>query len=374
MLQALELAARASGCTHPNPLVGCVIVKNGQVIGEGWHREAGGAHAEINALVNAGDDANGATLYVTLEPCNHTGRTPPCTAAIVKAGIKHVVFAISDTNPSAGGGAVHLAHQGIDVTAGVLEDEARYLNRFFFHHIETGKPFVVAKTATSLDGRIATHTGHSQWITSPQARQRGHELRQSVDVIMVGADTVIQDDPALTVRLDDAYEKVEHPRPIIFDSRGRIPLTHQLLNGSLSTTSTVVTTDQMTEEHRVALESKGNRVLVMPTDASGKRPDLKAVLEILGDEGVQSVLVEGGPSLQGAFLDAGLIDEVWSFIAPTLIGGESAPAAFAATGAPTLDKATRLEHIRSEWVGPDLLLRAMVSTSSSVSTANQEAA
>ena len=374
MQRALELAARASGCTYPNPLVGCVIVKDGDIVGEGWHREAGGAHAEVDALSNAGDAAQGATLYVTLEPCNHTGRTPPCTHAIVKAGIRHVVFATTDTNPSAGGGAAYLAHQGIDITAGVLEDDALYLNRFFFHHVKTGQPFVVAKTATSLDGRIATHTGHSQWITGPEARQRGHELRQAVDAIMVGADTVIQDDPALTVRLDSLGKLTHHPQPVIFDSHGRVPLTQQLLNGSLPTTSLIVTTERTSHEHRIALESLGNRVLVLPSDNSGARPDPQSVLKLLGAEGVQSVLIEGGPSLQGAFLDAGLINEVWSFLAPMLIGGASAPAAFSANGAITLDKATRLERIRSEWLGQDLLLRAMVQPSTDKASHTQEAA
>ncbi len=374
MQRALELAARASGCTHPNPLVGCVVVKNGDIIGEGWHRQAGGAHAEVDALAHAGDAAQGATLYVTLEPCNHTGRTPPCTHAIVAAGIRHVVFATTDTNPSAGGGAAYLAHQGIDITAGVLEDDARYLNRFFFHHVRTGLPFVVAKTATSLDGRIATHTGHSQWITGPEARQRGHELRQAVDVIMVGADTVIKDDPALTVRLDSIGKDARHPQPLIFDSHGRVPLTHQLLNGSLPTTTIVVTTERMSHEHRIALETLGNRVLVLTTNDSGARPDPQAVLKLLGDEGVQSVLVEGGPSLQGAFLDTGLINEVWSFLAPMLIGGAGAPAAFSANGAMTLDSATRLERFRSEWLGRDLLLRAMVQQPADKQNHTQEAA
>ena len=374
MQRALELAARASGCTHPNPLVGCVIVKGGDIVGEGWHRSAGGAHAEVDALTKAGKAAQGATLYVTLEPCNHTGRTPPCTHAIVEAGIRHVVFATTDTNPSAGGGAAYLAHQGIDITAGVLEDDALYLNRFFFHHVKTGRPFVVAKTATSLDGRIATHTGHSQWITGPEARQRGHELRQAVDVIMVGADTVIQDDPALTVRLESLGDDTRHPQPMIFDSKGRVPLSHQLLNGSLPTTTIVATTEHLSKEHRDALESLGNRVLILPWDTSGKRPDPQAALKLLGEEGVQSILIEGGPSLQGAFLDAGLIDEVWSFIAPMLIGGAGAPAAFSANGATSLDNATRLEPFRSEWLGTDLLLRALVQRSPEPPSNTQEAA
>jgi len=364
MLHALELAARASGCTHPNPLVGCVIVKDGNVIGEGWHREAGGAHAEVDALANAGDDSKGATLYVTLEPCNHTGRTPPCTQAIIDAGIRHVVFATTDTNPSAGGGAAFLAQQGIDVTAGVLEDEAIHVNRYFFHHVKTGLPFVVAKTATSFDGRIATHTGHSQWITGPEARQRGHELRQSVDVIMVGADTVLKDDPSLTVRPTEASDTTRHPRPIIFDSQGRVPASHKLLDGSLPTTTTVMTTERMSVDHRKTLESLGNQVVIIPTDREAQRPDPKAVLKLLGEEGVQSVLIEGGPALQGSFLDAGLINEVWSFLAPMVIGGVNAPAAFAGIGASTLDKSTRLERVRSEWLGSDLLLQGMVTHSS----------
>ena len=366
MQQALQLAARGQGCTSPNPLVGCVIVRDDKVIGEGWHAVYGHAHAEVNALNDArnkGHDPRGATLYVTLEPCHHHGLTPPCTQAIAQAGIAVVVYAMADPNPKAAGGAHWLESQGVTLISGTLESEAREQNRFFLKHVRTALPYVIAKSATSLDGRVSTRTGHSQWITGPDARERGHDLRQQVDAILVGADTVIADDPSLTVRLPEsvcAKERVRHPRPVVLDSTGRVPPTAKLLNGSLTTQTLVITTDQMNAEHCRLLESRGVEVIRVNKHSGTNFTDPVAILEALGQKGIQSLLIEGGPSVHGSFRDAGLIDEIWNFIAPTLIGGEQARAAFAGVGSDTLGEATALGDLQVETVGNDLLVRARV--------------
>ena len=387
MQRALELAARGSGCTSPNPLVGCVIVRDGVVIGEGWHENYGHAHSEVNALLAASRHAltalplrahggtkpdvvsgrasasAGATMYVTLEPCHHHGLTPPCTQALMAAGIAHVIYALADPNPRAAGGANWLQAQGVKVTMGFLEKEARCQNRFFLKQVMKRQPYVIAKSATSLDGRIATRTGDSQWITGEAARQRGHELRQAVDAIIVGADTVIADDPSLTVRLPESVLPatcIRHPRPVVLDSTGRVPLSARLLDGSLQTRTIVITTERMPVAHRRTLESRGIDVVVVQDGPQGAGTDPAAVLAALGQRSLQSVLIEGGATVQGTFRDAGLIDELWSFMAPTLIGGREAPAAFAALGSNSLQDATMLSDIHVEAVGQDLLVRARI--------------
>lgn len=361
------LAGRGSGCTSPNPLVGCVVVRDGVIVGEGWHEVYGKAHAEVNALQAAAKDsptaAQGATLYVTLEPCNHHGLTPPCTQAIVDAGIAQVIYALADPNPRAAGGAKFLTSHGVQVNSGILESEARYQNRFFLKFVASKRPYVIAKTATSLDGRVATRTGHSQWITGPEARQRGHELRQSVDAILVGAGTVISDDPSLTVRLPEKLtdkDALRHPRPVVLDSTGRIPLSAKLLNGSLPTRTIIVTTDKMPGDHRQALESRGFEVLNLPLNALGAGIDPAAILDALGQRGIHSVMIEGGAAVHGSFRDANLIDEIWAFIAPKIIGGDAARSSFAGSGCASLDEATQLVGLHTEWVGHDMLIRAQV--------------
>ena len=377
MQHALALAARGSGCTSPNPLVGCVIVRDGVIVGEGWHARYGHHHAEVNALLDAAqncshpawrtDDRHAlttdATLYVTLEPCNHHGLTPPCSQAVLDAGIRHVVYALADPNPKAAGGAQWLRDNGVEVTQGVLEQEAMVQNRFFLTFQRTRRPHVIAKCATSLDGKVATRTGDSQWITGPEARARGHELRQAVDAILVGADTVIADNPSLTVRLPESIvpaESVRHPRPVILDRTGRVPLNSTLLDETHSSRTLVITTEQMPGDHRNALTARGFDVVNVPTNTDGHGTLPRAVLEALAQQGIQSVLIEGGATVQGVFRDAGLIDEVWCFLAPTLIGGETAPAAFGALGSSTLDEATSLIDVEVEAIGKDLLVRATV--------------
>lgn len=376
---ALKLAARGTGCTSPNPLVGSVVVRDGTIIGEGWHEIYGHHHAEVNALQAAGylpaaseqsaPTTAGATLYVTLEPCHHHGLTPPCTQAIIDAGITRVVYALADPNPKAAGGAQWLEAQGVEVISGVLEEAARFQNRFFLQHVLTHRPYVIAKSATSLDGRTATRTGNSQWITGPEARQRGHQLRQAVDAIVVGADTVVADNPALTVRLPEhlcAAEAIRHPRPVILDSTGRVPLDSQLLNGTLTTRTLVATTDRMDRDHRRQIEARGFEVISLPDNPNGPGVDPHSLLDALGQRSLHSILIEGGATIQGSFRDARLIDEVWTFLAPRIIGGEEARPAYAANGSDQLDQATQLHDVRVEIVGSDVLIRGCVVTPDNV--------
>lgn len=369
MQKALALASKGIGCTSPNPLVGCVVVHDDHIIGEGWHEVFGKAHAEVNAINQALQRQAGSlpaqcTLYVTLEPCNHHGLTPPCTQAILAARIARVVYGLKDPNPRAAGGASFLEQNGVEVIGGVHEAEARFQNRFFLKHLSSKKPYVIVKSATSLDGKIATRTGHSQWITGPQARERCHQLRQAVDAIVVGADTVIADNPALTVRLPDALSAVtsiRHPRPVVLDSVGRVPLNSTLLSGESSSRRPIIaTTQKMPERHRQKLEAHGVEVIILPANTDGLGIDPTALLEALGQRAMQSVMLEGGASVHGSFRDAGLIDEIWNFIAPKVVGGTNAPGSFAGLGCETLEQATHLHNVTIEKIGDDLLIRGLI--------------
>lgn len=358
MDQALALARKASGRTSPNPVVGAVLVRDGVVVGEGYHRKAGSDHAEIDAIRQAGDAAEGAALYVTLEPCNHVGRTGPCAEAIIAAGITHVFFATSDpANHGSERGRDRLVRAGLTVREGLCAADARFDNRFFLHASKYARPWVVAKYASSLDGRIATVSGESQWITGEESRRRAHQLRALVDAVMVGSGTVLADDPELTVRLTD----YAHPQParIVLDSRGRIPLSAKLLSGCQGIRTIIATTSISASVWREDIRWEGAEILLVPADESGSLqiPQLLAELNL---SGVQSVMVEGGATVLGSFFDAGLVDEVWAFLAPLVLGGLRAPGAIAGSGASTLDKAFRLEDIQTECLGPDLLIRGLV--------------
>ena len=355
MARALELARRAAGFTSPNPTVGAVIVKNGKIIGEGYHRAAGLPHAEIEALRMAGENARGATMYVTLEPCNHHGKTPPCTEAIIEAGIAAVHYAIPDPNPHvSGGGHRRMAAAGIEVSAGIGAAEARHQNRFFLHAVTTGKPYTIAKFAMSLDGKIATRTGHSQWISGTEARETAHRLRQLCDVIAVGAETVIADDPQLTVRLPDVTPA--HPVRLVLDSGGRVPLSAKIFSPDLPGKTIVAATDRFPAERRRRLDACGIETLILPPDPAG-RVSLASLLDELGRRGYNSLQIEGGGTVLGAFFDGGLVNEVWAFIAPLVIGGTDAPTAVGGTGAARLSNALQLRDVTITRVGSDFLLR-----------------
>ena len=355
MRVALDLARNAIGRTSPNPLVGAVIVREGRIVGAGWHRKAGTPHAEIHALNMAGDLAKGATLYVTLEPCSHYGRTGPCAEAVVKAGIKRVVIGMGDPNPKvAGKGIAILERAGIEVRCGVLEDEARALNEVFLKWIAVQKPFVVLKTAMSLDGKIATHTGKSQWITGEAARRRVHEYRDTYDGIMVGIGTVLADNPSLTARLPDGQGK--NPVRIVVDSKARTPLDANLVTDGAALTIIAVTA-KASQERVQALKDKGVAIMVA---GDGEQVDMDLLMQKLGEMEICSVFVEGGGQVNFSLLKAGLVDKVHAFIAPKLIGGREALTPVEGEGFAELTEAVELEHTTVETIGQDILLTGYV--------------
>ncbi|MGQ9498887.1 MAG: bifunctional diaminohydroxyphosphoribosylaminopyrimidine deaminase/5-amino-6-(5-phosphoribosylamino)uracil reductase RibD [Dissulfurimicrobium sp.] len=357
MRRALRLAIKGLGLTSPNPAVGAVIVKDGMVVGEGYHQKAGGPHAEVNAIRAAGDAARGGTIYVTLEPCNHYGRTPPCTRAILDAGIQSVVIGALDPNPNVtGGGAKFLRSMGLNVRTGCMEDECRIVLAPFAKHVLTGLPWVRTKAAMSLDGRIATRTGESKWITNEQARRYGHGLRAMSDAILVGRGTIDADDPQLTVRLKG--QTVREPVRFVLDSSLQIALESKVLNQA-GRMVVVGTEGRVDQGKRKALESKGAEVWLMPPDMNG-RPDLEALLAKMGGIGIQSVLVEGGAVIHGAFWDRRLVDEAFFFYAPVVIGGECARPAIGGEGVGRLDAALRLKSITYRKLGDNWLVHGLV--------------
>lgn len=352
MREALALAARAAGATSPNPMVGCVLVNNGKVVGAGWHEAAGKAHAEVVALTQAGQAARGATAYVSLEPCNHTGQTGPCTEALIDAGVAEVVYALADSNPVAAGGATRLLTAGVKVRGGICADEARELNRGWIHSLKHKRPYVIGKTAMSLDGRIATSGGESKWITGEVSRTRSHQFRKLADAIIVGAETVIADDPALTARIGD---KTHYPLRVVLDSTGRTPPSAKVYERA-GKGALVVATDRAPREHLNAYEKFGAEPLVLAADANG-RPDLNEMLAALHERGVINVLVEGGGQVLGAFFDADLLEEIHLYIAPRLLGGGKP--AFGGYGVDRLHEAERYWFDPPETLGPDTFLRGV---------------
>ncbi len=353
MARALALARRAAGRTSPNPLVGAVVVKDGRVVGEGYHQKAGTPHAEVHALAAAGTGARGATLYVTLEPCSHHGRTPPCTEAILAAGVRRVVAAVQDPNPRvAGRGFERLREAGVEVTAGVLEEEARRLNEAFFVYVTAGRPFVAMKTAMTLDGKIATACGESRWISGEASRALAHRLRSELDAVMVGIGTALADDPQLTARPPGTASR--DPVRIVVDSALRLPPDARLLQLDSPAPTWVATTERAPAERRRALEAAGAEVLVLP-ERDG-RVDLAALMAELGRREVTSVLLEGGATLNAAALAAGVVDKVLCFVAPKVVGGAAAPGPVGGPGVERLAGAWRVERLAAEAVGEDILL------------------
>jgi len=356
MRMALELAARGRGLVAPNPMVGAVVVKDGQVVGSGYHQMAGGPHAEVLALEEAKGEAVGATLYVNLEPCCHYGRTPPCTKRILTAGIARVVAAVPDPNPKVGGaGLRELAAQGVQVATGVLAAEARRLNEVFFKYIVTGRPFVSLKAAISLDGKIAARTGDARWITGEVARQKAHELRRAADAVVVGVETVIRDDPQLTVRLpaEPGTGRVKQPFRLILDTRARIPLTARVVREDPA--RTIVATTSSAPPRRVKmLQAAGVRVWLLPRQRG--RVSLPALLAKAGEEELSVLLVEGGGTVHAAFLAEDLVDKIYLFVAPRIIGGKTAPTWVEGEGVAEVADASRWRPAGSTWLGQDLLL------------------
>lgn len=372
MRRAVALAARGLGATAPNPVVGCVVLDaEGRVAGEGWHRRAGGPHAEVHALEAAGAAARGGTAVVTLEPCNHTGRTGPCALALIEAGVARVVYAVADPSPAAAGGAETLRAAGVDVEGGLLAPEAEAVNTAWLTSVRRGRPYVLWKYAATLDGRIAAADGSSRWISSPESRADVHRLRARADAVVVGSGTLLADDPHLAARgVEDAVQ----PLRVVVDTRARIGPGARVLDDAAPTL--VAVAKDLPEAATAHLAGTGAEVVRLPYAAGPQQPprglDVTALLAELHARGVRSVLLEGGPTLAGAFLAAGAVDTVVGYLAPALLG--AGPHALGPAGISTLAQALRLDVTDVARLGPDLRVTAVpaVSALPAVTTAVQE--
>ncbi|MBN2517554.1 MAG: bifunctional diaminohydroxyphosphoribosylaminopyrimidine deaminase/5-amino-6-(5-phosphoribosylamino)uracil reductase RibD [Candidatus Altiarchaeota archaeon] len=355
MHKALELAEKGVGDTSPNPAVGCVIVKGDKIVGQGYHEKAGLPHAEVNALKEAGENANGATLYVTLEPCAHYGRTPPCTEAIKLAGVKKVVAAVIDPNPLVSGrGVAELVNSGIKVKTGILEEEARRINESYAKFITTKMPFVIAKAGMSIDGKIATRTGESRWITGEEAREYVHGLRSRVDAIVVGLGTVLKDDPELTAR--PAGGKGKNPKRVVVDTELRISKKSRVLDKEAGTI--IATTKKASKSRIDEFEGIGIKVIVVGEKDGGV--DLKELVTELGKMEVTSLLIEGGGEVHASALKAGIVDKVLFFIAPKIIGGRDSVNVVGGQGIDSLKDAIKIADSKITKMGDDYLFEGYI--------------
>ena len=353
MRMALELAEKGLGHVSPNPMVGAVVVKNGQVVGQGWHKAVGGPHAEVHAIDDAGEASRGASLYVTLEPCNHQGRTPPCTQKILNAGIRRVVVAMADPNPNVtGGGNAYLQSQGVDVACGEQEAAARRLNEGFIKYVRTRCPFVVLKMAATLDGRIATRTGDARWVTGPAARAYVHRLRHAMDAIMVGIGTVLADDPQLTTRLENG-QGVD-PMRVVLDTHLRMPEKARMLSEPSGTDTWLVCKPEAAEADAARLNAQGARILKVPLQRG--RIDMEALMRRLGELGVTSVLIEGGAQVAASALKSGVVDKVLFFYAPKILGGDDGVPMLSGKGPDMMSASQALNHVGVTRVGEDILV------------------
>jgi diaminohydroxyphosphoribosylaminopyrimidine deaminase/5-amino-6-(5-phosphoribosylamino)uracil reductase len=356
MQLALALAARGRGFTSPNPCVGAVVVKNGKVVGKGWHRAFGAAHAEVMAIDDAGDAAGGGDLFVTLEPCNHFGKTPPCTHKILAAGIRRVVAACPDPNPKAAGGLDFLCQNGIEVSCGLLQAEAETLIEDFLWYVRHHTPFVILKCAATLDGRIATSTGDSQWITCEQSRAFGHEIRGQVDAILVGSGTLHADNPSLTCRIPG--RQTRDPARVILDTRLTISEEANVILQQSTAPTIVVTGPDVPAEKKDRLLKKNIRFL--ETGLKDNRLDLRQLMVKLGDMSVMSLLIEGGGTVAASALSAGIVNKLVYFLAPRLMGGSDGKAVFEGKGVEKLSDAVTLEQMTVTRVGQDILVQGYV--------------
>jgi len=359
--RAIELARNGNGSVKPNPVVGAVVARGEEVLGEGWHQQYGGAHAEVNAIEACGlEDLTDATLYVSLEPCCHEGKTPPCTDAIVQAGIRRVYVASDDpTEKASGRGLGILRDEGVEVVVadGDLAAKARLLNQAFRKHARVGRPWVLFKSAMTLDGKVATRTGDSKWISGEDSRELAHRWRASVDAVVVGIGTALADDPQLTARPDGLQaDSSVQPRRVVFDSLARLPPTSQLVAAAEEIPLTIITSRAAARADTDALEAAGVQVFVATGENEPAR--VRSALDQLGSMGIASVLLEGGPHLAGAFLDAREIDELRLFLAPLLLGGSAARDPLEGEGVEQISEALRALSFDFQTVGEDLLISA----------------
>jgi diaminohydroxyphosphoribosylaminopyrimidine deaminase / 5-amino-6-(5-phosphoribosylamino)uracil reductase len=357
MKMAMELAKVGWGRTNPNPLVGAVIVKDGEIIGEGYHTALGCNHAEVEAILKANKDVHGSTIYVNLEPCSHYGRTPPCSKAIIEAGIKQVVTAMTDPNPKVSGcGIKMLREAGVSVVEGVLEKEAKILNEVFIKYITKKRPFVIMKAAMTLDGKIATSTGDSKWVTGESSRNYVHMVRDRVSSIMVGINTVLCDNPSLTTRLNSKEGK--NPVRIVIDSSGRIPEDCRILNLGFQEKSILATTSKIDSSKEKCLTEKGMSVL--KCDGKDGRVDLDLLMNELYRLGIDSILLEGGGTINWSALEAGIVDKAMFFIAPKIVGGYGAVTPVEGVGISQMRDAFKLKDISCNKFGEDTLIEGYI--------------
>lgn len=360
MNQALYLAEKGRGRTSPNPMVGAVVVKNGEVVGRGYHEAAGEPHAEVNALNQAGEQARGADLYVTLEPCNHHGRTPPCTHRIIEAGVNRVVAAMADPNPDVkGGGCAYLRDQGVEVIEGVGAERARRINEVFIKYILTGRPFVTLKCAATLDGRIAARTGDAKWITGERSREYVHQLRHAVDAIMVGVGTVRADNPCLTARLE--HIKTKDPARLILDTHLSIdPDARVLTLPSEAPTIVVAGEPVVASAQKKRIQQQGAQVITTPLDKG--RTDLEALMKQLGAMEITSVLIEGGGGVIASALSAEIVDKICFFYAPKLLGGDDGVPICRGRGPERIQDCIRVTDITTRRFGNDIMIQGYIQT------------
>jgi diaminohydroxyphosphoribosylaminopyrimidine deaminase/5-amino-6-(5-phosphoribosylamino)uracil reductase len=357
MQMALDLAIKGEGFTSPNPMVGAVVVNENQVVGSGYHRKVGGPHAEVYAIDAAGDRAKGATLYVTLEPCNHTGRTPPCTRKIIEAGIRRVVIAELDPNRQVvGGGAEFLKQQGIQITSGIRQKQARKLNEAFVKYVRTGRPFVIAKCAATLDGRIATRTGDSRWVTGEKARRFVHRLRHAVDGIMVGINTVRADNPSLTSRLPDGPG--QDPVRIILDTHLSISPDARLLHQTSAADTILVVGEALAPDKKKVFEKEGTRVI--QSALKNGLIDLNALMNQLGAMEISSLLIEGGSRVLASAFGAGIVDKVLFFYGPKILGGDDGVPICSGPGAKLMSQSIAVGDINVQRFDDDIMIEGYI--------------
>ena len=361
MKLALGFAKKGEGFTSPNPMVGAIIVKDGNVVGKGYHHAAGKAHAEVNAINDAGVLAQGATLYVTLEPCNHTGRTPPCTEKILASGIRRVVVAMHDPNPGVkGGGIDYLKHRGIDIKTGVCEERAKRLNEIFIKYVKTNRPFTIIKCAATLDGRIATRTGDSRWVTGEEAREFVHRLRHAVDAIMVGINTVEKDDPSLTTRLANRLGGLKglDPVRIVLDTHLKIVEKAKLLRLDSDSDTIIITGHSVSEDKKAGIEQRGAKIIESPVKDG--LIDLDILMDRLGALGITSLLIEGGSRVIASALSAEIVEKIFFFFAPKILGGDDGVPICKGQGADLMKNCIPVKDINVRQFGKDVMIQGYI--------------